>query len=67
MNPPLDLYDLTGRCLWSWTSRGELAAGPHTFAWNGRDRARALAPSGVYIVRARAGSEKREAKLVLRR
>ena len=38
------------RAVWS----GELAAGVHTLAWDGRDRAGREAPSGVYLVRVRA-------------
>ncbi len=44
-----------------------LAAGRHTVGWNGEDRDGNAAPSGIYLVRLRAGGEVRTRKIVLAR
>ncbi|MEZ4389025.1 MAG: FlgD immunoglobulin-like domain containing protein [Candidatus Krumholzibacteriia bacterium] len=46
----LDVFDVAGRRVASpW--RGELAAGPHAFTWDGRDLAGRALPSGRYLAR----------------
>jgi hypothetical protein len=62
----LEVFDLGGRRVWSWASRGALPAGRHHVTWDGRDGAGAPVPSGLYLVRALAGQETRIAKLVVR-
>ncbi len=62
-NLDLGIYDLSGRLVRS-VSRGKLAAGPHRFAWNGRDERGRRAPAGVYFVRLGGGGRQLEAKVV---
>ena len=63
----IELCDVTGRRVWSWSSGGELPSGPHAVMWNGRDGAGALARSGVYVLQAKAGRDVGVAKLALQR
>jgi PKD repeat protein len=61
----LDVHDVHGRqvrVLWD----GPLAAGPHRFAWDGRNARGEAVATGVYLIRVRAGSsvETREAVLL---
>ena len=46
----LAVHDLTGRRVAVLADR-ELAAGPHTFPWQGRDTAGRTVASGVYVAR----------------
>lgn len=48
------VYDLAGRCVRTLLE-GELGAGEHPVAWDGRDATGAEAGTGVYFVRARWG------------
>jgi len=63
---PLEVtvHDLAGRLVASpW--RGELPAGAHALTWDGRGQDGRPVAAGVYMLRARAGSEVRTAKLAL--
>jgi hypothetical protein len=59
----LSVYDAAGRIERRLAEGIELGAGPHEFAWDGRDESGARAAPGVYFVRGVAGS----ARLALRR
>ena len=50
----LDIYDASGRQVRSLVS-GDLAAGAHSFEWNGTRADGVKVPSGVYYYRLRAG------------
>jgi len=52
----LAVFDAAGRVERRLAARAELAAGPHEFAWDGRDAQGARAAPGVYYVRGVAGS-----------
>jgi hypothetical protein len=60
----LGVYDVTGRRVADLV-RGDLAAGPHTVAWQGRDAAGRVLPSGVYVYRLAADGEVRSGKMLL--
>ena len=60
----LGVYDVTGRRVADLV-RGDLAAGPHTVAWQGRDAAGRVLPSGVYVYRLTADGEVRSGKMLL--
>jgi hypothetical protein len=62
----ISVHDLGGRQI-ALLHRGALEAGSHPFVWKGTRADGSVAPTGVYIVRARAGSEVRARKLVLLR
>ncbi|MBZ0267961.1 T9SS type A sorting domain-containing protein [bacterium] len=49
------VYDVAGRVV-STLVEGELDAGTHEVAWDGRDRSGARVASGVYLVRMQAGN-----------
>ncbi|PYO33865.1 MAG: hypothetical protein DMD86_09835 [Candidatus Rokuibacteriota bacterium] len=55
------------RRVWSWASRVNLSAGPHTVTWNGRDASGTAVRSGAYLLRVRAGRDLGVKKLVLLR
>ena len=59
----LGVYDLSGRRVRS-LARGRLEAGPHQFAWNGRDDDGRRTAGGVYFVRLEVSGRRMEAKLV---
>jgi hypothetical protein len=59
----LGVFDLSGRRV-RQLHRGRLAAGPHSFDWNGRDDGGRRAPAGIYFVRFQAPGRRMEAKLV---
>jgi hypothetical protein len=63
----IELFDVTGRRVWSWASRANLSAGPHTVTWNGRDGSGTAARSGVYFLEVRAGVDQGVTRLVLQR
>jgi hypothetical protein len=63
----VDVFDVSGRHLWSWASSAEMPAGPHAVNWNGRDGSGAAAGSGVYWLKLRAGRDWGVRKLVLQR
>ena len=53
----VEILDLAGRTV-SVVHEGALAAGRHSFTWNGRDRQGRVLPAGLYLVRANSnGSE----------
>lgn len=64
----LDIYDVSGRRVRRLADRA-LAAGRHTFAWDGRNEAGAPAAPGVYFARARidAGASAATGRFVLAR
>ncbi|HEY2955415.1 MAG TPA: FlgD immunoglobulin-like domain containing protein [Candidatus Eisenbacteria bacterium] len=62
----ISVHDLGGRRVASLHS-GPLAAGAHPFSWNGTRADGSVAPTGVYLVRARAGNDVATRKLVLLR
>ena len=51
----LEIYDGSGRLVREILSGSTLPAGEHSRRWDGRDRQGRPAPSGVYLVRLRAG------------
>ena len=59
----LGVYDLVGRRV-RQIHRGRLAAGPHSFDWNGRDDAGRRIAAGIYFVRYQTPEHRMEAKLV---
>jgi hypothetical protein len=63
----IELFDVTGRRVWSWASRANLSAGPHTVTWNGRDGSGSTARSGVYFLKVQAGLDQGVKRLVLQR
>jgi hypothetical protein len=63
----IELLDVIGRRIWSWGSRVNLSAGPHTVTWNGRDGLGTAAHSGVYFLKVRAGRDQGVRRLVLER
>lgn len=52
----LAIYDVAGRLV-STLVDGELAAGPHVVTWDGLDRERNAASSGIYFYRLMSGEE----------
>jgi len=54
----LQIYNITGQLIQTLV-QGEMPAGRHSLAWNGRDRSGALVPSGIYfyqlVVQGRTG------------
>ena len=58
------VYDAAGRRV-RLLADGELGAGAHAIAWDGRDQRGAAVPAGVYFVRAAAGEERSEQRLVV--
>jgi len=53
---PLEMriFDARGRAVRSWTA-STLEPGPRSYQWNGRDRNGRPAPTGLYLIRIRAG------------
>jgi hypothetical protein len=49
-NGSLEIIDLGGRLVWRRSLAG-LAAGPHTFEWDGRDLSGHASPPGIYFAR----------------
>jgi len=60
----LSVHDLAGRGLLTLAA-GSFGAGTHALAWDGRDAAGRPLPSGVYLLRLRAGAELVTSKLLL--
>lgn len=60
------LFDLRGRSV-SLLARGVLPAGEHPVRWDGRDRAGAPAPSGLYFYRLRVEDRVLTGRIVLAR
>jgi flagellar hook assembly protein FlgD len=44
------VLDLAGRRVRGLLDEPFLEAGPHSLAWDGRDEAGSLAPTGIYLV-----------------
>jgi hypothetical protein len=63
----IELFDLTGRRVWSWQSASQLPAGSHRVVWDGRDGTGATVRGGVYWLKLRAGRDGSVRKLVLQR
>ena len=59
------IVDAAGRHVRTLLPEGVLGAGTHELIWNGRDDAGRHVGSGVYFVRARAGAQTTNRKLVL--
>jgi hypothetical protein len=59
----LRVFDVGGRAVRTLV-RGELGAGVHDVAWDGRDEDGSRVASGVYFYRMTAGAEERERKMV---
>jgi len=62
----LEIFDVRGarvRTLW----RGNLAAGRHAFEWDGSSDAGGRAAAGIYLVRARSGTDVRTLRVALLR
>lgn len=59
----VDIYDVRGRLVRE-VLRGDFPAGTWTRVWDGRDQNGDQAPSGIYFVRSRSGSEISAAKLI---
>jgi hypothetical protein len=65
-NVELDIYSLAGRRV-ARLAGGQLAAGPQSFTWNGRDLLGRNLPSGQYIVRLNgAGTDEKQKVTLLR-
>lgn len=62
----LNIFSPEGRQVRSLVN-GELAAGTHRVAWDGRDAHGRALPAGVYFVRLRLDGESRQGRLVFRR
>lgn len=60
----LTVHDVTGRTVDVLTS-GSLAAGTHSFAWDGKDNLGRSVPSGVYFYRLTGGEVPSTRKMVL--
>jgi hypothetical protein len=60
----VSVYDIRGRLV-KRLHAGELAAGEHTVAWDGRNRGGRQQPSGVYVARLEAGSLRLSCRLTL--
>jgi len=60
------VYSIQGRRVATLES-GRLPGGEHILVWDGRDQTGARCASGVYVVRAQAGTDTRSTKLVLLR
>ncbi len=60
----IDIVDLSGRRVKTLTD-GMVEPGRHTAAWDGRTAQGAPAPSGVYLVRLRAGDRVHHGKITL--
>ena len=61
----LRLYDIRGRLVKSLTNGAELAAGPHTLRWDGRDSGGARVGSGIYFVQLKLGNAVAATKVVV--
>jgi hypothetical protein len=59
----LAVFDASGRLVRRLV-RGELAAGPHAFEWDGRDAGGRDAAIGIYFVKLFAGPNRLETKVV---
>jgi hypothetical protein len=53
----VSVHDLSGRLVTS-LFEGEVSAGQHAFAWQGRRADGSAAPAGIYFVQVRAGAER---------
>lgn len=62
----LTLHDLQGRLVRE-LSRGTLPAGPHSVAWDGRDRSGQLVRSGLYLLKLEAGGQIMRTRVVVTR
>jgi hypothetical protein len=60
----LQVYDLAGRHV-RQLAAGRFAAGTHRIRWDGRDDAGGEVPTGVYLVRLRAGEQAASVRLTL--
>ena len=60
----VDVFDVAGRKVKSLVS-ADLAAGPHTVTWQGRNDAGQALPSGVYFVMAVGSGAVNVSKVVL--
>ena len=58
------VYDAAGRRV-RVLAEAELPAGTHAIAWDGRDQRGQLVPAGVYFIRAAAGGERSERRLLV--
>ncbi len=58
------IYDMQGRQVCS-LANGALAAGAHSFAWDGRDAGQRPAPDGLYFARVEAGGHVETRKISL--
>lgn len=50
----MEIFDARGRAVRSWTA-STLEPGSRSYQWNGRDRSGRPAPTGLYLIRIRAG------------
>jgi len=57
-----DIYDIRGRRMHEF-ALGQLAPGPHTLVWDGRDQHGDQVPPGIYFARFEAGGVSRVRKL----
>ena len=60
----LQVFDVRGRLVRT-LHRGDLDAGPHELAWDGRDDGGATLASGVYLVRAELQDRELREKVLL--
>jgi len=65
--PSLTVYDLRGRMVRELLDGSLQPAGRHTSTWDGRDADGRSVPTGVYLVRLRAGDDVDDRKITLTR
>lgn len=61
----IEIYDISGRRVWSLETPPSLSAGDHEFVWNGNDRTGRQLASGTYFLKIRGGGFQASKRLVL--
>lgn len=62
----IEIYDHSGRLV-RVLCNGDVSAGSHRFAWDGRSHVGHRVASGVYLVKVRAGADKLQKRIILLR
>lgn len=62
----IEIYDHSGRLV-RVLCEGEVSAGSHRYAWDGRSQTGHRVASGVYLVKVRAGTDKLQKRIILLR
>jgi flagellar hook assembly protein FlgD len=63
----IDVFDLAGHRVRRLVEGQEFEAGTQSFLWDGTDDAAAPVPNGLYLVRARSGTEATARKVAVLR